>query len=114
MAAQFGTSRLSPTLGDKRVNEITSADVLECVEPLCWAVRPEMAARVRQRTAAVIELGVARGYRTDNPAGQIPCPRPTQTPTRKEPPPCAALQRCAQGTADGAGVVGHRCDMVGL
>ena len=58
-----------PRIGDKRVNEITSADVLECVEPLL-AVRPETATRVRQRTAAVLDLGVARGYRADNPAGQ--------------------------------------------
>ena len=58
-----------PRIGDKRVNEITSADVLKCIEPLL-AVKPEMAARVRQRTAAVLDLGVARGYRTDNPAGQ--------------------------------------------
>lgn len=58
-----------PRIGDKRVNEITSAEVLECIKPLL-GVNPETATRVRQRTAAVLDLAVARGYLTDNPAGR--------------------------------------------
>ena len=56
-------------LGDKRVDAITTADVLGVLTPL-WADRQETARRLRQRIGAVMRLAIAQGHRSDNPAGQ--------------------------------------------
>ena len=57
-----------PKLGHKRVGEITTADVLACLEPI-WNEKRPTAARVRRRIGVVMKWAVARGYREDNPAG---------------------------------------------
>ena len=57
-----------PTIGSKRVDEVTSADVMSCLSPI-WTSRPETARRVRQRIAAVMKWAIAQGLRVDNPAG---------------------------------------------
>ena len=58
-----------PAIGSKRVDEVTSADVMDCLSPI-WNSRPETAKRVRQRIAAVMKWAIAQGYRADNPAGE--------------------------------------------
>ena len=57
-----------PAIGSKRVDEITTADVMGCLEPI-WHTKATTAKRVRQRIAAIMKWAVAQGYRTDNPAG---------------------------------------------
>ena len=56
-----------PKIADKRVDRITSAEVLACLAPI-WATKPETARKVRRRIAAVMKWAVAQGYRQDNPA----------------------------------------------
>ena len=55
-------------LGDQKVSDITSADVLGVLTPI-WNEKPETARRVRQRIGAVMRWAVAQGFRADNPAG---------------------------------------------
>ena len=55
-------------LGDKRVDQITTSDVLAVLVPV-WSAKRETARRVRQRIGAVMKWAVAEGYREDNPAG---------------------------------------------
>ncbi len=57
-----------PILGDKRVDEITSGDVLHALQPI-WNTKRETAQRTRQRISAVMKAAVAAGHRADNPAG---------------------------------------------
>ena len=57
-----------PTIGNKPVGSITSADVLEVLTPI-WNVKRETARRVRQRIGQVFLYAIARGLRPDNPAG---------------------------------------------
>ncbi len=56
-----------PKLGNKRVDRITSRDVLACLSPI-WTSKPETARKVRRRIAAVMKWAIAQGYREDNPA----------------------------------------------
>ncbi len=58
----------TPGLGDKRVDQVTTADVLSVLVPI-WNIKRETARRVRQRVGAVMKWAVAKGYREDNPAG---------------------------------------------
>ena len=55
-----------PKIGNKRVDRITSAEVLACLAPI-WASKPETARKVRRRIAAVMKWAVAQGHRQDNP-----------------------------------------------
>ena len=57
-----------PHIGEKPVSEVTSADLLQIIEPI-WHAMPETALRVRQRISAVMEWAVAGQHRADNPAG---------------------------------------------
>ena len=57
-----------PAIGAKRVDTITSADVMAAVLPI-WSSKRETASRVRQRISAVMKWAVAQGYRPDDPAG---------------------------------------------
>ena len=57
-----------PRIGAMPVSEVTTAEVLEVLEPI-WHDKPETARRVRQRIGAVMKWAVAQGYRVDNPAG---------------------------------------------
>ena len=51
-----------------RVDQVTAADVLAVLAPICGTKR-ETARRVRQRIGAVMKWAVANGYRETNPAG---------------------------------------------
>lgn len=57
-----------PAIGSKRVDEVTTADVMTCLAPI-WNSKATTAKRVRQRISAIMRWAVAQGYRTDNPAG---------------------------------------------
>ena len=58
-----------PLIGNKVVDAITAADVLEALTPI-WTSKQETASRVRQRMETVMDWAVAQGYRLDNPAGR--------------------------------------------
>lgn len=55
-------------LADKRIDKITSGDVLAVLEPI-WLTIPQMAKKQRHRISAVMKWAIAHGYRQDNPAG---------------------------------------------
>ena len=57
-----------PRLGQKRVDQITTADVMAVLIPH-WHTKRETMQRVRQRIGTVMKWAVAQGYRDDNPAG---------------------------------------------
>ncbi len=57
-----------PKIGAKRVDRISTGDVMEVLLPI-WSTKRETARRVRQRIGAVMKWAVAQGYREDNPAG---------------------------------------------
>jgi integrase len=56
-------------LREKAVSEIDTEGVLEVLKPI-WLTKPETAARVRSRIAAVLDFAKARGFRNggENPA----------------------------------------------
>ena len=58
-----------PTIGKKRVDRITTAEVLACLAPI-WHSKPETARKVRRRISAVMKWCIAAGYRSDNPADE--------------------------------------------
>ena len=57
-----------PRLGRKRIDQITTKDVMSVLTPH-WHAKTETMRRVRQRIGAVMKWAVAQGYREDNPAG---------------------------------------------
>ena len=60
-----------PRLGNMVVADITSADVLACIEPI-WTTKWTTASRVRQRIEKILDYASAHQYRTgDNPANAI-------------------------------------------
>ncbi|MDE0439237.1 MAG: integrase arm-type DNA-binding domain-containing protein [bacterium] len=59
---------VTPVIGPKRVDEITTADVMACLAPI-WTTKAETAKRVRQRISAIMKWAIAEGHRSDNPAG---------------------------------------------
>ena len=59
-----------PRIGRKRVDQITTADVMGVLlADHFWNRRNATAKRARQRISAVMKWSVAKGYRDDNPAG---------------------------------------------
>ena len=56
-----------PLLGNKQVDQITTADIMDCLTPV-WHQKPETARRVKQRISAVMKWCIAQGFREDNPA----------------------------------------------
>ncbi|MEH3041207.1 MAG: hypothetical protein PGN21_14210 [Sphingomonas paucimobilis] len=59
-----------PTLGAKRIDTISSADVLGALSGI-WNEKPETARRVKQRIGSVFKWAMANGWRVDNPADTI-------------------------------------------
>ncbi len=57
-----------PKLARKRVDAVTTADVMAVLLPI-WSTKRQTARRVRQRIGAVMTWAVAQGHRDDNPAG---------------------------------------------
>ncbi|MBT5434750.1 MAG: integrase arm-type DNA-binding domain-containing protein [Rhodospirillaceae bacterium] len=57
-----------PVIGDKRVNQIATADIESILQPI-WLEKPETARRVRQRIRAVLDWATSAGHREGaNPA----------------------------------------------
>lgn len=57
-----------PVLGRMAVNTITTAKIVEVLDPL-WRTKTETATRVRMRMQAVLDYATAQGWRSgDNPA----------------------------------------------
>ena len=56
-----------PKIGSKRVDLITTADVLAVLRPI-WNEKRATAKRVRQRLGAIMDWAIAQGYREGNPA----------------------------------------------
>ncbi len=59
-----------PLIGNRRVSDITPADVHAVLEPI-WTSKPETARRVKQRIGTVLKWAIAKGFRTDNPAENV-------------------------------------------
>lgn len=59
-----------PFFGSKRIDQVSSADVLTALTPL-WNAKPETARRVKQRIGTVLKYAMAQGWRADNPADAI-------------------------------------------
>ena len=57
-----------PRLGDKRVDAVTTGDVMAVLLPI-WSTERETARRLWHRVGAVMKWAVAQGYRSGNPAG---------------------------------------------
>ena len=58
-----------PKLGSKRVDKITTADLMKVLGPI-WHAKPSQAQLVRRRIGQVMRWAVAQGLRPDNPAGE--------------------------------------------
>ena len=70
------------TLGDRRVDQIETPDVLRALAPI-WLTRPETARRVRQRIGVVLDWAKAAGFREgENPVAGVAKGLPRQ-PDRK-------------------------------
>ena len=59
-----------PNIGQRRVSEVTSADVLQILGPI-WHEKPGTARRVRQRISAVMQWAVAMEFRVDDPCDRV-------------------------------------------
>ena len=57
-----------PMIGNKRVDKITSADVLGVLSPI-WTSKPAVAGALRPRIAKIMDWSIGKNYRTENPAG---------------------------------------------
>jgi integrase len=71
-----------PVLGEKRVDQIETADVLKALSPI-WLSRPETARRVRQRISTILNWAKAAGHRSgDNPVDGVAKGLPRQSEKR--------------------------------
>ena len=59
-----------PTLGQRPVDAITSADVLAVLTPI-WSVMPETSTRIQQRLSTIFDFAVVQQLRIDNPAAAV-------------------------------------------
>ena len=57
-----------PHIGSKRVNEITTADVMRVLLPI-WNDKRATATKLKSRIGGIMKWAIAQGYRADNPAG---------------------------------------------
>ena len=100
-----------PSLGQKRVSDITTADVMAVLLP-SWQAKPETMRRVRQRIGAVMKWSIAKGYREDNPAGEALTAAVAEKCNRarpsKSPAPCRSGRVDCQDSSV-RGVLGNRC-----
>jgi integrase len=72
-----------PKIGNMLVAEITSADVLRCVEPM-WVSKNVTASRVLDRIALVLDYATARQHRQgDNPARAVRATLPKSSKVAK-------------------------------
>lgn len=75
------TTYAFPSLGSKRVDRITTADVLGVLSPI-WLEKGETAGRVLQRISTIMDWSKTAGFRTgDNPVDGVKRGLPRQTDT---------------------------------
>ena len=55
-------------IGDKGVDQVTTADVMAVLLPL-WTRKHPTARKLRERIGAIMKWAIAQGYRNDNPTG---------------------------------------------
>ena len=70
-----------PTIGNMRVDAITSADILTALTPR-WVERPETSRRVLQRVRVVFDWCIAKGYCGLNPTEGVTRALPKQRGVR--------------------------------
>jgi integrase len=84
-AAQWMASlklHVFPVLGNKRVDQIETADVLRALSPI-WLSKPETARRARQRVSTILDWAKAAGHRSgDNPVDGVAKGLPRQSERR--------------------------------
>ena len=56
-----------PLLGDRRIDSITTADVLDVLEPV-WVAKHATAVKLAESLRRVFATAIGRGFRPDNPA----------------------------------------------
>ena len=72
-----------PWLEAKRVDRITTSDVMHVLEPI-WHTKNPTAQTVKREISAIMRWSIAEGYRPDNPAGEaITAALPKHTGRRK-------------------------------
>ena len=64
------TNHAYPVIGDKPMEDITSADVLAMLVAI-WNEKPETSTRVKQRAQIVFDFAIAAGLRSDNPVAAV-------------------------------------------
>lgn len=72
-AAQFRSTLeeyVAPICGTKKVNEVTSQDVMNALAPI-WLNKTETARRVKQRIGLIMKWAIAQGFRLDDPSNAI-------------------------------------------
>ena len=57
-----------PAIGATPVGDVTSGHVLDILKPI-WAPKRETARKVKRRISAVMRWAIAKGHRSDDPAG---------------------------------------------
>jgi integrase len=71
-----------PAIGDRRVDQIETADVLRALSPI-WLSKPETARRIRQRISTILNWAKAAGHRSgDNPVDGVSRGLPRQNERR--------------------------------
>jgi integrase len=75
-----------PKIGRMRVNDITTADVLDVLTPI-WTTKAETALRVRQRLGLVLDWSKAKGWReTASPTRELGKALPSRVRTKRHQP----------------------------
>ena len=88
------TNHVFPVIGDKRMDEVTTADALAVLTPI-WMEIPETSTRVKQRMAKMFDYAIANGWRPDNPANGVLDAALPRKARLKEHHPAPALRRGA-------------------
>lgn len=105
-----------PKIGQKRVDKITTADVLAVLRPI-WSDKPALAAKVRQRVGAVMKYALAKGYRKDNPAGdaiEAALPNRSRPVEHQKAVPHQAVRAAVQAMRNGGGSIALAAEFVVL
>jgi integrase len=62
-------NHIYPSLGGKRVDNITAGDITEALAPI-WTSKPDMARKVRQRISTVLNFSHGKGWRATEAPGR--------------------------------------------
>jgi integrase len=69
-------------IGDRRVSDLTVADVMAVLTPI-WLERAETARRVKQRMSTIFKWSMAQGWRTDDPSDAVTKALPAQSKAKE-------------------------------